>query len=866
MAHEPLPEQSFVVCAPRAALSAQHLDGRGRLRKQVPPPGGVVPATIAADLRQALLALRRRPAALLVPVLTMGIGIGASTAIFSALYVALFHPLPYHEPDRLVMGRATFGGEINPWASAPDFYDYRDQSSVFQSLSAYRPGAQRVTVRQGDGAEVVPLTTVSWDLFRVLGVNPVLGRHFSAAEGQRGGPAVAIVSHGYWQRSLGGGRDVIGRALPLTFGREPRTPTIIGVMPEGFRFAYGADVWIPMQRNAEDTSVRRFHSWMILGRLKPGVTLGQAQRDVDAISARLEKQYPDSNRSKALLLTGLQDALSEGDRPSLLILMAAVAVLLLAACADVAGLLLSRGAARQLELAVRSALGATRAHLVRQLLAETLLIAVSAAGLGLLLAFWLRTLVLRYVPLDALGITALPLGGPVLAFALGVTILTVAVTGLVPAWLGARGDLACDLKSGARAGETRSRALFRQALVALQVAVSLVLLVAAVLLGRSLVQLRGIDPGFRTDRLLTAQVGLVGPAYQDAAARVRFFEGLLEDFRAVPGVAGATIINDLPILNPADNIPVWDADHPPAQTSEAPIACVRFVLPGYFKTMGIRLLGGRDVSADDAGVLVPGQNLSATQEGSTGRPPVMVISQSLGRQLFPGASPLGRRLGIFTGAGQPTVAEVVGVVSDVRMNSLGDEYSLAMYAPYQMMASPVMHVAVRTAAQPAAVAPALRATLARRDRGVVLDQVQTMDGILADSLQGFSLRAGAVTLFGVAALLLAMLGVYGVLAFLVSRRRQDIGLRMVVGATRARVLAWVLAHGMTPVLAGLVLGVAGALAASRWLRGQLFDLPPADAVTLATAVFSLAAAALAACLLPAWRAVHVDPTIALKAE
>ncbi len=823
--------------------------------------------TLVADLNQALVALRRRPSALLVPVLTMGIGIGASTAIFSALYAALFNALPYHEPSRLVMGRATFSGEINPWVAAPDFFDYQERSSVFESLAAYRPSAWRVTVRQGDGAEAVPLAETSWNLLPTLRVNPALGRHFTAAEGERGAPRVGIVSHDYWQRSLGGARDVIGRVLPLNVGSEPRSLTVVGVMPEGFRFAYGADIWVPVQRNASPaTSVRRFHSWMLLGRLKPGVSLRQAQEQVDGISARLRQEYPDSNRNKALLLTDLQEALTEGDRPSLLILMAAVAVLLLAACADVAGLLLSRGASRQVEMAVRSALGATRWHLARQLLAETLLVAAAAAGLGLLVAFWLRGFVLRYVPLDSLGVTALPINTPVLAFALAVTLVTVALAGLVPAWLGARTNLAADLKSGTRTGETRSRTLFRHGLVAAQVAMSVVLLVAAVLLGRSLMQLRGVDPGFRTERLLIAQLSLAGPAYQDPDSRVRFFTGLLDDFRAVPGVTDATLVNSVPILNPANNIPVWDAAHPPAQSSEAPVACVRFVLPGYFRAMGIPLVAGRDVSRDDAAVMAGQAKMPAAAATAGNRPPVLVVSRLLGRLLFAGGNPLGRRVGIFTGAAEPTTAEVVGVAGDVRMNSLGDDYSLAMYLPYQAAADGHMRIAVRTAGEPAAVGPALRAALARHDRGLVLDQVHTMDGILGESLQGFSLRAGAVTMFGAAALLLAMLGVYGVLAYTVNRRRQDIGLRMVVGATRTDVLRWVVTRGMIPVVVGLVGGVAAAVGAGRWLRGQVIELPPADIPSLAGVAICLAIAALAACLLPAWRAMHLDPATALKTE
>ncbi len=822
-------------------------------------------STMFADLGSALAAMRRRPAAMAVPILTMAIGIGASTAIFSALYVALFNPLPYQEPGRLVMGRATFSGEVNPWVAAPDFYDYRERAPLLASLSAYLPEARRVTVRQGDGAESVLLTQVSWDLFRTLGVAPAVGREFQAAEGERGGPAVAMVSDGYWKRSLGGARDVIGRTLPLGVGASPGAVTVVGVMPPGFRFAYDVDVWIPMQRNAQGADVRRFHNWMLLGRLKAGVALGAAQRQVDGISAQLQKDYPDSNRNKALLLTPLQEALAEGDRPNLLILMAAVGVLLLVACADVAGLLLSRGAAREAEMAVRSALGATRGRLGAQLLAESLLVAVTAGALGVLLAVWLRGLVLRFVPLDSLGVTSLPLGGPVLAFAIAVTLLTSLVVGLVPAWFGARSSAGTTLRAGPRTTEAASRALFRQGLVALQVAMSVVLIVSAALLGRSLLKLEAVDPGFRTGNLLTAQVQLPGAAYADASARVRFFDGFLEEVRALPGVESANVVNSVPILDKAGNIPVWDADHPPAQTSDAPLACIRFSFPGYFATMGIPMLAGRDISRGDTGVLVAGRGMSTADASAGARPPVMVISQSVAKKLFPGANPLGKRMGIFTGAGQ-VVAEVVGVAGDVRMNSLGSDYTLAMYAPYQVVASPVMRVVVRTSGAPASVAPALRAALARRDRGLVLTDIKTMDEIVATSLEGFSLRAGAVFLFGGATLLLAMLGVYGVLAFTVNRRRQEIGLRMVVGASRLSVLTWVMARGIPPVAIGMVLGLGGAVAAGRWLQGELFDVPPADIPTFAGAVGCLAVAALAACLAPAWRATRVDPLVALRAE
>jgi putative ABC transport system permease protein len=803
---------------------------------------------LLSDIGKALVAIRRRPGAVVVPVLTMAIGIGASTAIFSALYVALFHALPYPEPDRLVVGRATFSGEINPWASAPDFYDYRDRNSLLSSLSAYSPGSRRTTVSGAGGGESVLVELASWNLFRTLGVSPVLGRGFTPDEGEKGGLAVAVVSYGYWQRSLGGTRDAVGQTLALGATK----PVIVGVMPRGFRFAVDADVWIPMQRNAQGNAVRHFHNWMLLGRLKPGVRLTQAQQQIDRISLQLQHEYPDSNKNKALLLTPLQEVLSEDDRPSLFVLMAAVGVLLLVACADVAGLLLSRGATRRTEIAVRSALGATRGDLVRQLLAESLVVAIAAGGLGLVVAIWLRSAVLRFVPLEGLGVTQLPLGGPVLLFALGTVVMTSALFGVVPALLGARGWAAGDLKSGSRTTETRSRAFFRQGLVATQVAMSVVLLVAAALLGRSLLRLASVDPGFDTANLLTAQLPLSGDAYQDPAARVRFFQALLDDARAIPGVTAATLISGLPILDPAGNVPAWDAAHPPAQTSEAPVVCARMVLPGYFKTMGIPIVAGRDVSAGDV--------------AGSDRPPVVVISRSVGSTLFPGVNPIGRRLGIFTGSQPSIVAEVVGIAGDVRMNSLANEYSLAMYLPYQVRPQPVMRIAVRTAGDSGAVGAALRRAVVRRDRGLLLVDVKTMDAVLSTSLEGFSLRAGALFLFGATALLLAMLGVYGVLALTVNQRRPEIGLRMVMGASRPDMLRWVLSRGLRPVAVGLLIGLAAALGVGRLLGDLLFNVEPTDAVTFGAVTLCLILAALASCLVPAWRALNVDPVVALRQE
>jgi putative ABC transport system permease protein len=808
-------------------------------------------ATVARDLRTAARALARRPAGALVLIVTLALGIGASTAIFSALHAALLRPLPYAAPDRLVMGRATFDGNVNPWVSAPDFFDYRDGTTVFEALSAYMPAEGRATVPGGYSAQSVPVMEVSWDLFHTLGVSPARGRAFSRAEGERRVPDTAIISHGYWQRALGGTPDVVGRALRFNYGQRTETVTIVGVMPEGFQVDDRADVWLPMQVGSPANQERMAQEWLLVGRLKPEATLRVAQEQVDAISLRLQKSYP-SKVKKALRLTDLQEALADGDRSNVLILMAAVAVLLLAACADVAGLLLSRGVSRQTEMAIRSALGATRADLVRQLLAESLLAAAAAGALGLALAVWLRGLVLRLVPLDSLGVTALPLSAPVIAFAVGVTLATSVLVGLVPAWFATRTNVAADLKSGTRTSETRGRALARQGLVAFQVALSVTLLVAAALLGRSLMRLKAIDPGFRPSNLLTARIELTGDAYREPASMVRFFTEFTAEVRALPGVRAASAVNYLPIVDPVSNIPVWDADRPFGDAKALTPAFRRRVLPGYFDAMGIPLVAGRGLAEADT---------------ASGRAPVAVISQSLARRLFPGSAPLGRRVAIgIPGGPPPIVAEVVGIVGNAVVYKLTRVDAPALYVPYQAASRAGLRLVVRTSGDPDAVAPAIRAALARRDRTLVLADVKTMEAILGDSLRGFGLRAGAIGLFGGAALLLAMLGVYGVLAFTVTVRRGDIGLRMVVGASRARVLWWVMARGMMPVGIGLVLGIAAALGMARWLQAQLFDVPPTDVATFVGVTLCLVLAAVAACLVPAWRAMHVDPVVALRGE
>ncbi len=780
-----------------------------------------------------------------VVILTLALGIGATTAMFGALEATMLRALPYPDPDRLVMGRATFNGNINPWASAYDYYDYREQSDAFESLAALTGMTFKVTVVGGELPERVDATFASYDLFPTLGVRPIAGRDFTEAEGVDGAPAVAMISHQYWQRRFGGAAGAVGSSL--TVNGQPST--IVGVMPAGFRVLDDVDVWFPMRRDGPYAGARRWHNWLIVGRLKPGVTLIQAQEQVDVISARLEAQYPDSNRTKALRLDPLQAAFVEGQRPRLLALMGAVGLLLLIACGNVAGLLIARGSARRTELAVRAALGASRGRVVSQLLTESLVLAVAGGLLGLALTYWLAGLLPVALGLGDLGVTRLGLSGPVLLFAVGLSLGTGVLFGVVPALQASSLQPARDLGTG-RSPEAAGSARVRSAVVAAQVAIAVMLLVGAGLFIKSVARLVSADAGFAVDRLLTAEVSLPSAQYQDPDQRIRFFDELLEGVRALPGVRAAGMVSMLPIRNTGNNIYVWREGPKPEQRDETNIAFVRVALPGYFEAIGIPLILGRALERTD----------------TSDRPPVLVINQTMARGLFPDQNPLGRRIAVDTGGDEPTVFEVVGVVGDARLNYIGRAPRQAMYMSYFQNPGTTMRMAIRTEAAPESVVNSLRQLVWRRDPNLPVEELVSMDALISDQVGPFRITATVVSLFSAVALLLAAIGLYGVLAFYVSQRRHEIGVRLALGAEPGRVVRLVIGRGLWLVAAGLVVGVGGALAGGRLLDQLLYGVEATDLTTYLTAGAVLASVAFAACLLPAWRASRVDPSVALRVE
>jgi putative ABC transport system permease protein len=799
------------------------------------------------DVRYGLRQLRRNPGFTAVAALTLALGVGANTAVFSIIHTALLKPLPFQDPGRLVLARATFSGTLNPFVSAPDYYDYREQNDCFDGFSAVLPFEQKTTVTGGTEPQRVSFTYVAHDLFRTLGVAPAAGRWFTSEEGQAGKPPVVMVSAHFAQRRFGAPQSAVGASLAM----EGKPYTVVGVMPATFRFLYDADVWAPMRRGeAVAGAPRHFHNWLIVGRLKPGVSIESAQRQVDVISKRLEQEYPASNTNKALRLDPLQAALAGEQTPQLLVLMAAVGLVLLIACANVAGLLLARGVVRRSELAVRAALGASRTRIAGQLLVESMTLALLSGVLGVALAFWLNRLLPLVTGLGDPGSTPKGLDWPVMLFALALSILTGILFGVAPALRASSLLQGQDLLSGTRTTGSKLGTSLRGALVVGQVAISLVLLVGAGLLTRSFVNLARTNLGFNVQHLLTGEIQLLEAQYPDRNQRVQFFEGLREDFAAAPGVRAVGFISQLPIRNPGNNIPAWDADQPPRSPADVGTAHKRVVLPGYFDAVRIPLLSGRDFGTGD-------------REHA---PLTMIINEEMARTLFGERSPLGRRVSVDMGGAQPTTFEVVGVVGNARLNYVGDDTPMAMYLSYYQFPQLTLRFAIRTDQEAQSITGTVRRLVMARNHDIPVENLISMEQLIGDSLAPQQVSAIMVALFAGVALLLASIGLYGVLAYSVSQRTHEIGLRVALGAERRDVLKLIVGQGFILTLLGVGIGIVGAVAVTRLLADMLYGVKPIDLSTFAAVSVLLTAVSLLASYIPARRAAKVDPMVALRYE
>jgi putative ABC transport system permease protein len=799
----------------------------------------------SADLKFALRMMKRKPGFSAAVVATLAIGIGATTAMFGTIHAALLSSLPFDEPERLVMGRATFNGRINPSVSGYDYYDYRDQSRSFEHLTAFMFGG-RVPAVVGDEPILAPANFCTWELFHALRIRPAAGRLFVAAEAVEDGPDVAMVSYEFWQRTLGGRPDAVDATVVVN-----GTPvTVVGVLPAGFHLLAEADLWFLTYKNGPGATARKWHSLLLIGRLAPGISVRQAQAEVDTISDRLQQAYPETNENKALEVADLHEVLVENVRPNLLMLMGAVSLVLLLACSNVAGLLLARGQGRLTEIAVRSAVGASRRRLVRQMLTESTVMALVAGIGGVALAILFQGILIRLLPLADLGISRPGLTTPVLLFALAVSLATGILFGLVPAVQGTVIDLSQQLKTGSRSTWAQRGSMLRNAFVVAQVAISILLLIGATLLIRSLVTQMRVDPGFDPDNVLTGGIWLSETGYPEAEGQIAYFESLIEEVEALPGVESVSLVNRVPIVNPGGNIYVYAEDESPEdrQANMRRSADFRAVSPGYFETMGMPLVAGRALSAHD----------------DADSPRVMVVTQSLAELFFPGENPIGKTL--LVDMDEPTAHEIVGMVGNARLRGLTRNPFHAMYMPYAQNPGRKMHLTVKSVNDPTSLIRPIREIVKAKGTGAPFADPTTMKAIIDDTMADFRVLTSSLGLLSLIAVVLALLGLYGVLAYFVSQRHHEIGVRMSLGATARQVANLVLSRGMALVAAGVVIGLVASFWATRLVQRLLFNIEHTDPATFIAAALGFAFVAVLACLVPAVRAAQVDPVIVLKAE
>ncbi len=801
------------------------------------------------DVRYGWRQLLARPSFTLVAVLTLAVGIGATAAIFSVVNGVLLRPLPWAEPERLVMvwENDRVSGTVREAASVPDYFDFRERNRVFEDIALFAVLEQNLTERGSEPARV-SIASVSASLPGLLGVTPQLGRTFEASEDVQGGPRVALLAAHFWRSRFGADREVLGRSVML----DDSLYTIVGVLPSGAEFPDGAtDVWIPAQVGPSQYP-RATHNVSVIARLRAGVGVEAAQADMSRIATELEEEFPASNRARGVFVEPLEDVVFGSVRPALLVLLAAAGLLLVIACANVASLLLARGMSRAREVAVRATLGAGGARLTRQFIVESLLLTVIGAGIGVVLARLGLGGLLALLPADLPRASAVAVDARVLGLAVLIATGVGILFGLVPAWQARRVDLQAALKSESdRSGTAgRSRQMARSTLVVLEVAISVMLIVAAGLLVRTVSALRAVDPGFRADGILRMEFQLPQSryprdfsTYPDWPRTHTLYAALDAQLARVPGIASYGLAAQHP-LNPGFTnsfVIVGRED----EFGDQPEIYVRVVSPGYFPTLELDVLEGRVLSADDR----------------TDAPAAVVINEAARARFFPDGRAVGRQLRWWG-----ITREIVGVVGNERFRGLSTETPPAAYLALAQSPMNSASLLVRTQGRPRALAPAVRAAVQAADPDLAVFDIATLDETITRSIARERSTMLLLGVFATVALFLALIGVHGVLGYAVAQRRRELGVRLAIGAQRTDLLRMVLGQGLRLTLLGVALGLAGALAASRLLASLLFGVSTTDVLTFAAAPAFIVAVALLAAWLPARRATSIDPALALRME
>jgi predicted permease len=799
------------------------------------------------DLRLVVRDLRKRPGFALVTVLILALGIGANTAIFSMVYAVLLNPLPFEQPDRLVMLAEKNPGRERWGAAYPNYVDWTARAQSFDDIAAY--WYQSFTLSGIDEPARLQGRYVNWNFFRVLGMRPQLGRLFVEEDDRAGAAPTVVLSDGMWKDRFGGDPDIVGKTIRL----DEKQFTVIGVLPPGYELLRPDALYVPLVPAVEkETGLLdrgNHYSLFALARLKAGVDVEQADTEMRALAAQFEQEYPATNSGSSAQALSLSDVFVGDIRPALLVLLGAVGFVLLIACLNVANLMTVRAAARQKEIAVRLALGAGRGRIVRQLLTESMVIAFTGGVVGFLVAVWAINGMVALAPQGIPRLEQVGLNLPVLAFTVCVSVGVGLLFGVLPALQATRLDLNVSLKEGGRTAAGRPHERTRQTLLVAEVALALMLLIAAGLMVRTVGQLTHVDPGFDAEQLLAARINLPANPYPPERRRV-FYEECLTRIGTLPGVQSAALTFSLPIDGSNWNSVFITGDKPVPPRAELPSAAMTPMSLGYFDTMKIRLLSGRTFGPGDT-------------ENS---PRAIVINETLARRLWPGEEALGKRIKQGWPESENPWREVVGVVADVKTNGVDQDTPLQVYMPLAQESPRSLWIVARTSSDPLASGSAVAAALHAIDRDVPLFDVSSMDQLMGGAIENQRVTLTLLAGFSALALLLAAVGIYGVMSYAVAQRTHEIGIRSALGARPSHVLRMIIGQGMALALIGVAIGLAGAFALTRVMEGLLFGVSATDPATYVVISALLAAVAVVACYVPARRATKVDPTVALRYE